>query len=327
MHIGTGDGLEASEISLEKDVRMYKQLTYAESTKAAYACQLNKYYKFCKIFGYEPVPINDDVLCKYVAYLARTFCPSSIRQYLNVVRILHLENGFPNPLHDNFCLNAVLRGVQRSKGGFVAKKLPITVDILNSFLGVLNLANSQNLVFWAACLIGFYGMLRKSSLFPRQVHEGHMCVSSCVIYEWGLKLSLDYSKTIQCRERRVFVALPWNRENVSMCPVSSLLRALQSSGCCQASDYLFTFLSKGKKVPMTYALFSSMLKHVLHDIGLSDREYSGHSLRRGGATHALNKGVPVEMIKAQGDWKSLAYLEYIDQSSSKTRAEHVGKMY
>lgn len=319
--------MAASEISLEKDVRRYKQLTYAESTKTAYVCQLNKYYKFCRIYGYEPVPANNDVLCKYVAYLAHSLCPNSIRQYLNVIRILHLENGFANPLQENFCLNSVLRGVQRCKGNFISQKLPITVEILGAFQHVLNLKNSQNLVFWTACLIGFYGMLRKSSLFPRQEHEGHMCVSSCLLYNWGLRISLDYSKTIQCRERRVYVALPWNRENVSMCPVSNLLRALESTGCCQASDYLFTFLSGGKRVRMTYSLFSVMLRRVLSDIGLSDKDYSGHSLRRGGATHAQSCGVPVETIKAQGDWRSLAYLEYIDQSDSEVRAQHVKKMY
>jgi hypothetical protein len=38
---------------------------------------------------------------------------------------------------------------------------------------------------------------------------------------------------------------------------------------------------------------------------------TGHSFRRGGASHAFNIGLPSEFIQAQGDWKSTAYLQYI----------------
>lgn len=306
---------------------MYRKCTFAENTKAAYSCQLKKYYKFCSLYGYDPVPASNDVLCKYVAYLARSLCVNSIKQYLNIVRILHLENGFPNPLHENFYVAAVVRGVQRCKGSFVKQKLPITYEILSSFPKVLNLTNSRDLVFWAACLVAFFGMLRKSSLFPRQVHKGHMCVSSCSVHSWGLRIALDYSKTIQFRERRAYIALPRNVHNSSMCPRTNLLRALRSCGCCQASDYLFSFISNGHRVRMTYELFGAMLKKVLRDLGLSDRDYSGHSFRRGGASHALNSGIPSELVRAQGDWKSLAYLRYIDVSDSAARAQQILKMY
>ena len=77
---------------------------------------------------------------------------------------------------------------------------------------------------------------------------------------------------------------------------------------------------------MTYELFSSMLKNILVRINLPVYKYSGHSFRRRGATHALNCGVPAEVIKAQGDWKSLAYLHYLNIGQS-DRAEFIEKMY
>ena len=49
---------------------------------------------------------------------------------------------------------------------------------------------------------------------------------------------------------------------------------------------------------------------------LGFQDYSGHSFCRRGATHALNCGVMVEIIKAQGNWKSLAYLDYLDTTDA-----------
>ena len=69
-----------------------------------------------------------------------------------------------------------------------------------------------------------------------------------------------------------------------------------------------------------------MLKTILVHINLPVSKYSGHSLRRVIATHALNSGVLGEVIKAKGDWKSLAYLHYLNISQI-DRAEFIEKMY
>jgi hypothetical protein len=319
--------MEESEVSLDKEVNKYRQAAHAESTKTVYKCQLKRYISFCDKYSYQPVPVSSKVLCRYAAYLADTMRPASIKQYLNVIRILHLENGFKNPLQGDYYLKTVLKGVERIKGNFVSRKMPITVGILLSFLTVLDLNNSQHLAFWSASLVAFYGMLRKSSLFPRGSCGNHMCLSNCILEEWGIKIVLSYSKTIQCQERRVYIALPWNRKDSRLCPVTTLLRALKLSGCCQACDYVFSYIQNGEKYRMTYELFTSMLKSVLGRLKLPILEYSGHSYRRDGATHALQAGVPSEVICAQGDWRSLAYLDYIDQVAEKDRAEFVQMMY
>lgn len=43
--------------------------------------------------------------------------------------------------------------------------------------------------------------------------------------------------------------------------------------------------------------------------GIDTEKYSGHSLRRGGATHAMR-------CEAQSDWKSNAYERYLDNAFS-----------
>lgn len=43
-------------------------------------------------------------------------------------------------------------------------------------------------------------------------------------------------------------------------------------------------------------------------------KYSNHSFRRGGASYALHCGLPVDLIKLQGDWKSNACERYLEPS-------------
>ena len=47
---------------------------------------------------------------------------------------------------------------------------------------------------------------------------------------------------------------------------------------------------------------------------IDPREFSGISLRKGGATSALRAGVSGEIIQKMGNWKSGVYKGYIDHN-------------
>ena len=172
-------------------------------------------------------------------------------------------------------------------------------------------------------------MLRKGSLFPRNAsHCNFPRISDCLVKSWGVIQFFDHSKTIQFKERRAFVAFPWHKDS-KLCPCPALLRsnnklALSSS----PENYIFTFRVDGVLKPLTYQDFSLKLRFVLQKLHLSVDQYSGHSFRRGGATHGLCSGVPAEIIKAQGDWKSLeSYLDYLDITTHEDRAKFIKLMY
>ena len=193
---------------LDSLVLRYAGAAYADATKSTYRSQLKAYLQFCSYYGYHPVPANPVVVCRYVAYLAMTHTYSSIKQYLNVVRILHVCGGFSNPITNHTTLQVVLKGVQRIKGDTAHRKPPMTLVILKKLQGLLKLNRSFDAVFWATCLLAFFGMLRLSSLFPPA--NVPLLISCVQVYSWGLVISFQYSKTIQFKERRSYVALPWS---------------------------------------------------------------------------------------------------------------------
>jgi hypothetical protein len=91
--------------------------------------------------------------------------PNSVRQYINIVRILHLESGFAHPFEQSWFVKTTLRGIDRDLSREVTRKAPVTPDILLAIKRQLNLSLPTDDVFWAACLVMFYGLLRKSNIF------------------------------------------------------------------------------------------------------------------------------------------------------------------
>ena len=131
---------------LDWEVAHLRSLTFAESTRRTYNCQLLTYLQFCGHLNIKPVPISPADLGRYIAYLSSRLTFSSVRQYLNAVRLIHLEAGYPNPLLSNWYLASFLKGLKRSKGNSTKQKLPITCHVLQGILRVLDLTCAFDIV-------------------------------------------------------------------------------------------------------------------------------------------------------------------------------------
>ena len=247
-------------------------------------------------------------MLRYTAILSNSLSYTSISAYLNIIRLIHLESGFPNPLED-YQLKALLKGTRRDLGHIVTPKLPITPSILIRIYPLLDMGAPLDLFFWASTLMGFFGMLRKANLFP-SASDSIVTRSDFVKIDQGLVVTLHATKTIQYKERTHQVLLPYLKGSV-LCPVSSILRAFSKFPVNQTAP-AFSYMSLGRLISLTYSTYVARLRHFLTLIGLQPSKYAGHSLRRGGATWAFNCGARGEMVKAQGDWRSDAYLKYLE---------------
>lgn len=275
------------------------------------------YMEFCAKVNISPVPLSQTDLGRYIAYLSRRLCFSSIRQYLNIVRLLHLEAGLPNPLENNWYVSSILKGVKRVKGDTAAQKLPITVDILKGILTKLNLFDGFDRSFWAACLVAFFSFFRKSNLLI-QSHDAfdpsrHLCAADAQFTPQGVILTVKWSKVIQFRERKLLIPLPHIRNSV-FCPSTALLFLSLDCPITSAPTPLFRYKCGSRILTLTQTSFTARLRKCLKDLGYPAGKYSGHSFRRGGATFGLQCGLPVSLIKLQGDWNSNAYERYLQPS-------------
>lgn len=254
-----------------------------------------------------PVPVNEQTVAQYAAYLARRLKPSSIKQYINIIRILHLESGLPHPFRDSWYVQTTLKGIEKCKGCATDKKTPITPELLHIIKSQLDLECRQDIVFWAACLVLFFGVLRRSNLFQDNGNFDpckQLTRDQVVILGTGMSITLQWSKTIQRKERSVEIKLPAMSLH-PLCPVSAVTAVLPLLGPMDPKAQVF---------PMKGSDFNKKLRLTT---AVAGGNFSSHSFRRGGAAWALSCGVPGEIVKVMGDWKSNAYLGYLDQLPQK----------
>ena len=295
----------------------YIGATYAESTKATYRSQLRQYLRFCNYFKLKPVPANNTTLKCYITVLARSLKSTSIPGYLNIVRLIHVESGLPDPFLNNFELSCLKRGVQRLKGSPPEPKLPITPSILCQIKTILCPFDPCDVAFWAACLVAFFGFLRKSTLLPKSKSDAssHSLEIRDVKYncDGSFKITIRHSKTNQFGQR--VLVLPFVRavEGNPLCPVNAMyrLRLIQPNN---PNMPLFSFLFDGKSNFLTHSVFVSKLRNCLSKLGYDTSKYSGHSFRKGGCTYGFQLGLSPVILRQRGDWKSNAIFRYINIS-------------
>jgi hypothetical protein len=254
---------------LKEEAMSYKRSAFALATQKTYKSQLRSYLNFCIEFECVPVPASQETLICYVAHLARRLLPSSIPNYLNVVRLLHLEAGLKNPLADKFELGLIKKGISRQKGVPVNQKQPISLEILKKIQGCLDLTKPADLAFWAVCCVVFFGFLRKSTLLPV---SSDVAVDKILTRDDVKKLDIEsfclyvrHSKVIQFGERVHCIPF-YCCECIVLCPVRAILSHFGASPLGGRRP-LFNYLMNGREVSLTSSVFVVRLRKVLDVLG------------------------------------------------------------
>ena len=193
------------------------------------------------------------------------------------------------------------------------QKHPITVNLLRRMRTVLDLSIPTQAALWCLFLVAFFSFLRKSNLTTPSVRafnpSKHLTRNDIKFSRNGAVLRIHWSKTLQHREGIPLIPLPII-PNSDLCPVTAVHHYFQLVPA-DANSPFFCVPQGPILQPITFSLFSSFLKETISAIGLDATNFSPHSFRRGGATHAYQSGVPDHLIKLHGDWRSDAYKLYL----------------
>jgi hypothetical protein len=210
-------------------------------------------------------------------------------------------------------LKTTLTGIDRLKGTATVRKTPVSPDLLMQLYSHLDTRLPLHAMFWAACLVMFFGTFRKSNLFPDKCHE--FCADKqfikndfTVCSDGTILINVKYSKTIQFKQRSYVIKL--FSINHVLCPVSAVLAAFS---LCKLHGTAPAFVQDVYGSPMDGVTFNKMFKAFITKCGKNPKTYSSHSFRRGSATWALQSGIPGEVVQQMGDWKSSCYRLYLDQ--------------
>ena len=197
----------------------------------------------------------------------------------------------------------------------------ISVNLAYESIFVYWTFNSVNLVPSYHSVIERAVFLRISNLVSYTLSEVHSSASfflrqrDITFTASGAYLHVFKTKTIQFKRKILEIPLPVIPNSI-LCPVTTLTTYFSLVPASSDSLVFLAPYSSGF-TPVLARHFNLFLKRCVSSIGEDPSHFSSPSFRKGGATFAFNCGVPTDFIKAQGDWKSYAYLVYLTLSSSK----------
>ena len=101
---------------------------------------------------------NEQTLLRFCSHLADRLHHSSIKVYLSAIRSLHIDQGFPDPLVNSLQLQRLLPSIKRHQGLTRLQRQSVTADFMRIIQRSLDTHNSEHVMLWAACCLGFFGL-------------------------------------------------------------------------------------------------------------------------------------------------------------------------
>ena len=296
--------------ALEEEAEKTQSNAYAKGTKDNLQIQWALYFNFCSYFNFSVLSAQKKVLVLYIQFLTTKLTAlASIKNYVAGVCTLHELLELDMSAFNDIKVKLMWMGLDRTWTRKVCRAAPMTPEILRDIHEHLDLSLDTHLVFWSACLVGFFILACKSNLVPVGAFEpGKQLSSKHVKFDQDkVEVELHWTKTRRPGQEPIVYPLH-KIPNSRVCPYSALKSMFDMIS--RGPDEPCFVLKNGK--PLMYSHFQKLLKNTLEKAGYAKDEFSSHSFRSGGATFASRSGVLYEVIKMLGDWHSSAYERYLE---------------
>jgi site-specific recombinase XerD len=302
-----------SEVALKASAEELDDHAKAESTKAAYARAWDSYVAWCAATERNPLPASEDTLMAYVAALnIEGRAVSTVGVRLAGIRHHHIAAGHEYAGSD--ALKQALRGYSRHRGRAAGRQAhAMRVSDLRRIVGGLDLDRTADLRDRAIILLGFAGGFRRSELAAVEVAHVEP-------HDRGLRVLVPRSKSDQdgAGYRKT---VPFG-DHPATCPVVAYREWVARAQI--ASGRVFRAVNKAGNVwgeGLTDQVIADVVDRRARAVGLTldpalKQTWSGHSLRRGMATEAVEHGAPAHKVRQQGGWRGPVPLAYFDEGEA-----------
>ena len=304
--------LALTYLFIPKDVARWMLAGTAASTNRTYTGSQRAYLDFCAAHHRQPLPASEALLMEYTVFLHRNGRQASTcASHLSAIRHLHLINNCSDPLLGADRLALVKRGIATCKKP-LPLRAPITNEVLNSFLAILDLSVFEDALVFAISCLGVFGFLRVSEYLAPGLSFDPSSILTPADISWfpgRIELLIKSSKGDRLRQG---VRISLGRSSSAVCPMKALLGYLMHRSRIVPPPDLATsplFLSQDG-LPVLKPWFAARLADLGKRVGVQG-EVKPHSLRIGAATSAWRAGYSDSQIQALGRWRSDSFLRYL----------------
>jgi integrase len=277
---------------IPEQVAALVEASIAENTRRAYRSDFAHF----ATWGGE-MPADPAVVASYLAAHAETLSVATLVRRAATISKAHGAKGLPNPCRSEI-VRATLRGIKRTRGIAQRQAKPLLREDLFRVLDAMG-EGVKDARDRALLLIGFAGGFRRSELVGLDFADVERV-------RQGMVILLRHSKTDQEGAGRK-VGLPFGRTR--HCPILALEGWLAVSGIDDGP--IFRPVDRHGHVAaerLSGEAVSLVIKERAATAGIDPTGFSGHSLRAGFATSAVQAGVSTLKIRAQTGHASDAML-------------------
>jgi integrase len=280
------------------------------------------YINFLKItkIGVEPIEPSQLTVCLFLIYLfKRGLTYGTVKSYLfSLTSELKLRGGkdILQPF-DSWFIRSTLKHYQLTLGNAqIQYRKPITVDIVKKLFLAADLSCYNTRVYITMIVIGVFGLLRIGELCSTKINGTQKFIRNMDVNCHGNVATIRLYGTKTDLDKKGITKYFGDTKRIKPNPfrLIFMLKSIKKSEV-KGSDPFFA-LDNGKPISRTMlvAFMQQRLKILFPNIPI--KEWSGISLRKGGATSAMRAGVHSEIIQNMGGWKSDAYKGYIDTTQA-----------
>jgi integrase len=274
------------------EVAALVEASIANNTRRAYRSDLTHFEAWGGTLPAEPA-----LMASYLAAHAETLSVATLVRRIATISKAHEARGLPNPCRSEI-VRATLRGIKRTRGIAQREAKPLLREDLFRVLDFIG-DGVKDVRDRALLLIGFAGGFRRSEIVGLDCDDIERV-------RQGFIVTLRRSKTDQEGAGRK-VGIPFGRTR--HCPVLALDGWLAASGL--EAGAVFRPVDRHGRVGserLSGEAVSLIIRERVAAANIDPTGFSGHSLRSGFATSAVQSGVSTLKIRSQTGHASDAML-------------------
>lgn len=281
----------------------------ADATVLAYARDFKDFERYCAVRMLCKLPAKPETIAAYLASLVTRLKLVSMRRHLVAISQEHKHHGFSTPTAHPL-VRAVLMGIARNSDVQVRsrpiKKTALTTDRLRVLVNAIGTTSLRDLRDRAVVLVGWAAALRRSELAALDVGD-------LTFAPRGVTINLRVSKT-DPYGHGCAIDLPYIDDSI-LCPVTALTRWIEAASI--GNGPLFRTFARGDAMRANRIAPIDVARCLKRAASAGELfgDFSGHSLRRGYITSAIQSGALAHDIMRRTRHTSHAVFEgYIEEA-------------
>lgn len=293
----------------------------ADNTLKAYSSDWTNFSDWCQYHEERDLPALPETIVNYINDLADDAKANTVSRHITAISENHIAAGYggrSNPAK-NSMVRAAMAAIRREKGTFQHGKSPILIETLYLLANCFSDYELLALRDKALIFLGFAGAFRRSELVRIQREE-------LTFSPQGLVIFVPQSKGDQFGHGST-IAVPYAPDK-DICAVRAMEDWLDASGIHSGPVFRpFTRSHVLRDAQLSDKSVALVIKKYIKLAGMDERQFAGHSLRRGFATSAAQHNVDTLSIMRQTRHKSEKMVHHYIEQGNIFKENPLNKIY